>query len=453
MKRRETSMWKQLIVALAVGAVLIGNAVAAENAEGDVVTLEQAQRLALERNPSMKNIGETVYQANVLIYRAWAILLPNLSASGSITRNSSEAVLAFPDFEAQPDANGDLPMIETVMMEKWAKTFGFTANMTLFNARSIPLLMNAYDNVDYSKMSGRQSRNDLLLAVAAAYFQGYSAEEALDVARRNLENDEEFLKLAQAKKEVGQGTKIDVLRAETALMDAEKELKNAEDAVELSKTALGYLIGIEDAFTITKPEPVEPVGGGLDAVVSKAIRDREDLKAARLARTMAERDRMETWTKWVPSLDVTYKWDWNSAAGFSGEKDNWMLIFGANWSILEGGGRIAELYERKSKERMAGNSADQLELDIKESVETNMLEMQKRRRNVELADKQIALAEETHRLITRQYELGMATSLDVTNASNDLSNVRRARILEQLQLDMAALMLNKAAGEYYEMSR
>ena len=97
---------------------------------------------------------------------------------------------------------------------------------------------------------------------------------------------------------------------------------------------------------------------------------------------------------------------------------------------------------------MAKNQADQLSLDIREEVEKGKLAMVQQERNVEIARKQLELAEETHNLVKRQYELGMASSLDVLDAATRLSNARNGLILEQLRCDLNALQLNKSVGIY-----
>jgi len=417
-------------------------------AQNRSITLREAQNMALRNNPNLRNVGEVMYQADLMIYKAWAILLPNLSMDGSVTRNNSETTMAFPDFANMDPNTGEMPMNEIVMQDLWSQKFGFTANMTIFNARSIPLLKNAYENQDSAEYNGRHQKNELLFAVAEAYYQVSSTKKMIDVAEENLENAREFLKLSETRKTVGQATKIDVLRAETEVMNYEKELKNAKDSLQLAKTGLSYLIGINEDFDIAEPESVVPADGDLESLKQKALKDRLDLKVANLQKSMAERYRTEVWTQWIPVFDLTYNWSWASEEGFSGQNDSWRLIFGASWSIFDGGYRVADLYEKDSQMRMAKNQADQLSLDIREEVEKGKLAMVQQERNVEIARKQLELAEETHNLVKRQYELGMASSLDVLDAATRLSNARNDLILEQLRCDLNALQLNKSVGIY-----
>ncbi len=445
MKSMKTNILSFLFAALFLFSAF--PAMAREDAKGPILTLEQAHRMALQNNPGMRNIGETMRQADILIYKAWAILLPNLSASGKVTRNSHELSMEFPNMDQLLAGNPNPDMVENKMSELWNQEYGFTANMSLFNARSIPLLMNAYDNIDQTAAIGRHQKNELLFAVTQSFYMVKSAMELVEVNLEALENAKAFHRMAKAQQAVGQAVRIDVLRSEIAVMEAEKGHKNAKDSLKLARTALSYLIGYKGNFEIETPPEVRIPEAPLKELTDKALHERLDLKQANLLVTMADRDRIETFTKWVPVFDITYNWTWNSMEDFTGQNDSWRLIFGLNWSILEGGMKIAEASERASKMRQARNTRNQLRLNVKEEVEKNRIELSQYRNNVEISEKQFLLAEETHRLVEKQYENGMATSLDLLDAQTTLARARSGRIIENLNYNLAALRLNKATGE------
>lgn len=424
--------------------------------ERSTLSLAQAHDLALRHNPTMKNLDEVVYQAELVRYRVAAILLPNLSANGSITRNDQEIEFGFPDFNGLIDAriaeyHGTAPPAMgpgefSTIQELWGQQVGVTANITLFNPRSIPLLKNAYDHIDASRLQKRHQRNELLFAVTASYFGVRSAEEALAMALENLETAGRFHELAKARQSVGDAVRVEVLRSEITVAEAERRLKEAEDAVRLAYTGLGFLIGRHEPFRIAAPEAPAAPGGELAALTEQALRDRLDLQALRIQNTMAERNKTDTWAKFLPTFDLTYNWTWNSAEGFAGDNDSSRLIFGARWSLFEGGSRIVELEERESQVRQAGLMISQLSLDIREQVEKDLVGLEQARRNVTIARKQLALAEENHKLITAQYQNGLATSLDLQDATNTLSRARRAQVLEALKRDLGVLKLEKSVG-------
>jgi outer membrane protein TolC len=416
---------------------LLGQATRAQGPADDLetITLEQAHQLALRNHPTLKNIRETVVQAELLRWRAWALLLPNLSVKGTVTRADKEIAVPLPGV---PEA--------IVIQQLWGKHMDFTANIALFNAQSLPLLLNAYDNIEASRLQADFKRDELLFGVTMTFYGLKSIKEAYRMAVEDLRTAEESLRLAKARRAVGHAVKVDVLQAEISVKEAHKNMKDAEDGIHLSTVSLGCLIGISGKFKIADPITPTVFSDQTDLVMEKAMKERRDLKALEIQRSIAERSKTHTWTKFIPTVDMSYIYSMDGAGGFSGEKESWRIIFGVKWNMLDGGQKIAELSERSSKIRQAGFAIDALLLNIREKVDTAVVDLKKARRNLELSEQQLALAEETQRLVSKQYEGGLVNGLRLIEATNTLSKARRARVVEELKYNLAILTLNKTAG-------
>ncbi|MDJ0764520.1 MAG: TolC family protein [Myxococcota bacterium] len=418
------------------------------------VSLEEAHKMAARNNPTFENIGEQVNRADAAILSAWSMLLPRVSATGSIVRNEQEITMTMPDFSAfdPADPGAPLPSEEIIMQEKWGKSFGLTATMTLFDPRSIPLIKNAHSNADKARLEAQQHKSDLLFAVTSAYYQVHAMKEMIRVWQENLTTAIEFQRQSKARQGAGQSTRIDVLRAEIQVTNAQKGLENARDAFKMAKSALAHLIGMKGDFEVVVPGEVPLIDTQLDQLYLRALRDRVDLKAAAIDEQLAARNKVETWMKWLPSFDATYDWRWNEAEGFAEKNDTWMFIVGVKWQLFDGGRRLAEMKARQTDIRMAKNTSSQLTIDIRQEVESSYLEMIKLERNVELAQKQVLLAEQNHALVSKQFDVGLATSLDLQNAAAELATQRNTRVIERLQYDIAKLGLKRAVGNYHALS-
>lgn len=428
--------------------------------QAEVLTLAQARALALAHHPQIKAQAEAVTQAEVLRWRAWAILLPRVFLEGSITRNDKEMSLEFPDFvglvdavvaqrlgqEAAPPSPGQA----TVIQELWGQHFGFTASIPIFNAQSIPLVRMAYDNIEAARLQARFQRSQLAYAVSAAYYGAHAGAEDVRIAQDNLHTAQEFLRLAERLQSVGTGLRIDALKAQIAVAGAEKAVADALDRLRLARASLAYLTGRREPFVTVAPPAPTPRPLELGQLQRSALEERLDLRAARIQANMALRDREQTWAKFVPSFDLTYNYSWDSATGFGGEHESWRLIFGAKWTLLEGGDRIAELDQKASLLRQAGYQLDGLVLSIREEVEKAAVAIEGRQRNLQLVAKQLALAEESHRLVSTQYASGLATGVELLDATTTLSVARRAQVLEALQHQLAWLTLDRALGQGQE---
>jgi heterocyst glycolipid deposition protein len=418
------------------------------------VTLADAQQLAMEKNPQMDNLDELIRQADLGLRRAWTTLLPNVSARGSATRNQREIALEFPDFSAFDPTNpaAPLPTGETVLQEQWGQSFGLTANMVLFDPGSVTRIASARDTADRTRLTAHRRRNDLLHSVAVAYYQAQSMKEMVQVAGQNLELANALKQISVEREQGGLGSRVDVLRAEIQLARAGQELANARDATRLSLRALAQLMGHEGDLIIAGTLHAAQVAGDLAELTKDALGERIELREAGLSEAVARRNEDADRLRWLPVFDVTYDWAWSSTEGFGGDHDQWMVIFGARWSLLEGGRRIVDLKTQRSRTRMARNDLTQLRIDIGAQVEQAYIQAKTRERNVEFADTQHALAQENLDLVDRQYRAGIATSLDAMNAATELRNQRVGRVLSRLQYDMALLGLGQAIGRVHSLS-
>ncbi len=410
-----------------------------------VITLGEAQELAVSRSFDAKMLKETLYQVDVSVRQAWSILLPNLSAQASITRNKEEVSVSLPTGAATPP-------IEITIQDLWSKSVGFAAGMTLFNPQSIPIIKLAKDAAEKQRLSTEIARNEILFAVTSLYYQAYAAKDLIAVNEENLATAEEFLKHATYLKEGGQGTKIDTNRGEIQVLQAKQALDDALDIQKRLMIGLKYMIQTDEDFEIVGPKEVVYETQSLSELQNDALDKRIELEEASVQRRMADRARLQTVTQFLPMLDITYQWSWSSAGGFTGSNVNWMLIFGAKWLLFQGGYRIWEYKKNQSQARMADIQIEKIRLDLKQEVETKYLDVEKQRRNVEYADQQTLLSESNHDLISKQFDAGIITSLEVAAATSSLATAKQLRIYQRLLFDLAVLTLRKSAGEYNSLA-
>jgi outer membrane protein len=125
-----------------------------------------------------------------------------------------------------------------------------------------PGLARAQQRAADADVSGARSALDAV--VTQQYLTVLQADENAALARRQLERNEEFLALAEARYAVGSATLIDVRQAQVARGQAEVGLLRAETAVSVEKLRLFQQLGVEapadvravrlsDTFTVTAP--------------------------------------------------------------------------------------------------------------------------------------------------------------------------------------------------------
>lgn len=400
-----------------------------------IISLEEAVKLTLENNPDFHNSIEMIVHADAMVMQSWAIILPRAGIEYTYTENGEEVLFMMPGMTH-----------EIAIVPETQESTAFYTTMSLIDVAAWTTIRNSYRGRRRTGHAVEQAEKDLVLAVTSAYYQVSAQEELIEVAILNYKNAEDVKNLTDARYRLGMNTRVDVLRSDQSLISADQELSNAKDALKLAKISLANLMGVETDYEIERPPRRQaPTDWSMDALFAEALANRRDYTAQLEALKMAETGKAVTAARFLPTVDVTYVNSRSSEEGLQGDESE-QLVIGAQWTLVEGGSRLAQFSIDESIIRMEKNRLRALELDIKEEVERAILEIEKSDRNIELARKRVEIAEESYRSIKKQYEVGIANSLDLSDALTGLGGARYNLVFQDLMYDLAVLKLNRAVG-------
>ncbi len=443
---------------ISIVAILLCWIMAAANAQaGEIIRLDQAQRLALENNHDIKELVEKKQRADITLIRACTMLLPSIYLRGSITRHDKS--IKFPsdsDMDLLQTAcdQGDVSSCATLqsteqmtIQDLWGYSTSLTATMPLFYPRSIPLIMNADSGVDVMDLMKRHGESELLYSVTAAYYAVLQADKLVDVAEKALERSQDHLKSAQNKVKAGKGVRLEVLRAEMRIAEAEKALTETTAGRDLARQGLGFLIGRPETFGVVLPEIVaKQPEGSVPSLVENAQRQRLDLRAMRENVVIADRNNTDAWLKFAPDFSIQGSYSWANASGFSNSNSSWQVMFMANLPILEAGTQVADIMETASKTRSSQIEADKLAEQIANQVREAELNLNQARAKLDVSIKQSELARENYELVKRQYDVGLVDNLTMLDAETELFRAEQSQAREELSEILAILTLRQRSG-------
>ena len=104
---------------------------------------------------------------------------------------------------------------------------------------------------------------------------------------------------------------------------------------------------------------------------------------------------------------------------------------------------LEEIEELTNPKVKAGKKAlSQEQVQLKQTV----LAVETLEATLETLKKEVALAEENYRITSKQYGVGLATSLDVNTAVNTLNQVRTQLIDQTYAYQVSLLALDRAIG-------
>ena len=100
-----------------------------------------------------------------------------------------------------------------------------------------------------------EARNDAILSLLAEVARNYielrGAQQRLDIARRDVELEQEALDLARARYQGGMATELDVTRSEALLANMQAAIAPLETAERLGMYEIAVLLGLQPGELVT----------------------------------------------------------------------------------------------------------------------------------------------------------------------------------------------------------
>src|SRR2546422_6184287 len=167
------------------------------------LSLADAIAIARQHNPAYRQTIHDRAPAAWGVRNAWSSLwLPSVTASGGVGY-------------AGPGEQNFLTSSFSQSVSTWSSSYSLLLDWTL-NGQTLsqPGLKKAQLNAAQADVVGAET--NLVTAVTQQYLTVLQARDNAEVARQQLDHDEQFLKLAQARYEVGRASLIDVRQAQVA---------------------------------------------------------------------------------------------------------------------------------------------------------------------------------------------------------------------------------------------
>ncbi|HEV2670719.1 MAG TPA: TolC family protein, partial [Gemmatimonadales bacterium] len=155
--------------------------------------------------------------------------------------------------------------------------------------------------------------NLLITGITQQYLTVLQAIAQADLARKTLQRNEEFLKLANARYGVGQGTMIDVLQAQVARGQAEVAVLRAETVVSVEKLRLFEQMGVTPPLDVSEVQltdtfSVQAPQWQLKDLLTMAEQQNPVLKALQAREDAAAWNVRSTASAWGPVVAVSAGW-------------------------------------------------------------------------------------------------------------------------------------------------
>ena len=392
-----------------------------------VLTMEDAVKIALDNQPLiLAKIGD--YQAqlqNVAI--KLAPQLPQLTGQwggkwdqspSSVARGGDQAVSPLSDRRSVTVQTQSLSTSATVTASQLLWDFGKTLAAT--DAARAGAKSSAED-VEIQKQ-------ETVRLVKEAYYGLALSNRLVQVRQAQLDRALVNLRSAKGFFEVGTQPKSSVTRAEVDVANGQLDIIKAVNDVNIFRLTINQFMGIP----INTPTEIrdnltyEHVEFETKNLLNEAFARRPEYRQIKARYEQADYTVKEQFRNFFPN--VVAQGTYGAARPDMNETYNYGLTL--NWTIFDGGGKIA-LYKQAQAQRDAAQArVRDTELTIWQQVERAYVTVQQAEEAIGAAQKAVESADENFRLSQGRFDAGVANIIELTDAQLALttaeSNVAQA---------------------------
>jgi len=409
-------------------------------------TLDELYRIALENSEKVKLSEEDLYISKLIKDKAISVLLPKLSAFGGYTKFSEE----------KSSITG------SVIQPEYSKLWGVRLDQSFsLSGREITALDISSKGIEKSRHDLSAARENYIMVVSLSYYDVLKAKKLLDISKANIERLTKHRDAALIRLKIGEVTKTALLRAEAELSGAASEVVRSDNNLKLAKAILARVVGLNEDFDIREdmllPELKSPdltylTGDcslpAAECLKQAAFSQRSDLKSMEIQKRISDEQVKYAKGAYYPTLSIEGVWarkDEDPASAFLNKES----IYGSvkiNFPFFEGGLRKAEVREAESRKKQAELLYYDVRKTIGIEVENAYLDFFTLTGILKSLEDQLAFARDNFNSVNKQFEYGLANSIDVMDANTLFITSERQLSDAVYNLQLAEIRMKKAAG-------
>ncbi|WP_300464988.1 TolC family protein [Desulfobacula sp.] len=420
-------------------------------ADSDLTFIKALENM-LTRNESIQMARSEIGQKEYEAMAARGLDLPKVTLSGRLTRIDDPIYL-----DLNPIRDVILAMHPTVpsaMVPSFQETiqedtfFKAQLNMVwpVYTGGKITAAKKAADaGIRESEAKMRRTSGTLTSELVRYYFAVRLMDQVLNI-RTEVKNALD-LHLFQARRlqEEGFIARTELLHAQVAKAQADRELKASRRDLDLARTALANILASDDIVNPSTQLFLVPSIGPVDSFVDQARKNHPALDQVQAVRDKARENLKGARSELYPEVYLfgireLYEDDLTAL------DPTWAIGVGVNFTLFDGRTRSNRIMAARKIEKQAKLVHHKLARDLETLVSSRHQELMKDSEQFDALQASLELAEENLRARKRSFEEGFATSLDVVDAQMSLSGIQVERMKAAYSFDVALAQLLEACG-------
>jgi len=385
---------------------------------------EQAVELAIKQNNEIKELEKDIAIAEEQLKEAEADFYPNIDLNSNYSKSGG-------------DSGSSL----------YSLTLEF--QQSLYQGG---LLKNSYEtakkNIEIAKLELKLKKKEVRAEVVAEYYDILKAKKMVSFYNKTVTKNQDYLRIAQANREVGISTNTDVLKAKVSLNQAKQDLLEAEHSLELNKLTLKNTLGLASNSGLELSEELnwkrEEIN--FEEVMEYAFLYRADIKVLDLEEEVATINLDNARANKSPSL--------NLSGGYDASDDKlkisdgvWSAALTLSYNLFDGGANNSKVEQARKELEKYKVQRDELENNIELEIRTQILNLSESEESIKLMGLTLKEAEDNLSQTELKYQKGIVTSYDVLGAQTTYQEVQTDYYEAIYNYNVTLAYLDQAMGK------
>ena len=409
------------------------------------LSLKDAIERGLKQNLGLLLTGEGIPSARGQYWKDLSELLPNLTASSSVTAQQINLRTVGLNVQAFSKLGIHIPPVVGPF-----GIFDVRAYLTqsLFNWKSIQQTRSGAQQVKAAQFSFKDARELVVFAVSSAYLQTIADSARVDTAIAQRDTAQALYQQAADQLKAGTTAAIDALRAQVELQTREQQVISARNDLAKQKIALGRVVGLPagQEFTLTDNATYQPQPKiSLEEALSRAYTSRADYQSALAQVRAATLARKAAVAGYYPSVSTAVNY---GDIGVNPNNSHGTLDATAalNIPIFQGGKVHGEVLQAEAALRQSQELLDNLRAQIDQDVRNALLDLQSAADLVEVARSSVDLANQTLQQARDRFAAGVTDNIEVVQAQQSVTSANESLISSLYIYNVSKVELARAVG-------
>lgn len=442
----------------AMAFVFAQSAFAADNVNGDKaannvveLNLQQAMEKAFATNPSIKIAGYEKDSARANLNAARQSRGITITGQHQTTRggyNDDQFAGGGYTFDNKGQA---------VYVPRYNAGKGIQNNHTNSINASIPIytggqlsgtIQQAKANYKSYLVGEQRAYNEMRSTVTNSYYDMLQADNVQKLNRESVTQLADHLKNVQAQYAVGVVAKVDVLRSEVELANAQQSLIQAENGYQIAEANLNKIVGLPMDTTLKLQDRLEytPYENDMAYCLQYAEKNRPELEQAKQAVEAAKGALKVARSGYQPQISASASQSWSDTNWPGDENGNWGVGIGVSMNIFDTGVTMSRIHGAEADLAKAEENYRDVNDSIMLEVRSDYLGLREAEKRINTTKVAVSKAEEDFHIAQVRYMAGVGTNTDVLDAQVALTTAKNNYVQSLYDYNTSRTALETAIG-------